>query len=374
MNKRIFIIGIICLAIAGLFWTQSRYPALNEKAMMSTRLDTNRLSFNTKYDISADDAFSKRVFLGTANWAYTNKQGMTFGVIFGGAFLTLLQLLPHSKKKNGFINSLKGLFTGTPLGVCANCVAPIGKSMYESGSRIETVLATMISSPTMNIVVLAMIFSLFPFSFAVIKVVATLILILVIVPFITKTLFKKENERKRVMQVSDSHHHSNQKDEEWGRAILETVKSLAKNLWYMIYKTVPLMLVAGFLGILLLEFVPLESFVFLNESPLTVILMALVATIIPAPITFDVIVASSLRTAGLSSNLTMVFLIAAGTYSIYPAIILWQTISKKVAITVFLMVMFVSIGAGITVGVYDDYRVNKSLEIFDAYFQQDGLN
>ena len=35
---------------------------------------------------------------------------------------------------------------GAPLGVCVNCVAPISKGMYESGQKIETVLATMFSS------------------------------------------------------------------------------------------------------------------------------------------------------------------------------------------------------------------------------------
>ena len=374
MKKRLFIIAIICLAIAGIFWTQSRYPALNEKAMMADRLQTNRLSFDAKFEISQDDSFIKRIFLGTGNWAYTNKQGMTFGVVFGGAFLTLLQLLPRSKRKNGFLNSMKGLFTGTPLGVCANCVAPIGKSMYESGSRIETVLATMISSPTTNIVVLTMLFSLFPFSFALIKVVATLILILVIVPILTKLFFKKENESERIKEVSDVHQHGNEKGEEWVSAVSQTIKSLSKNLWYLIYKTVPLMLIAGFLGIVLLEFFPLESFVFLDDSIGTIIVLALLATFIPAPITFDIIVASSLKTAGLSSTLTMIFLIAAGTYSIYPAFILYKTISKKVAVTMFLTVMLVSIGAGLVAGAYDDYRIKKSLEIFDTHFQPDAPN
>jgi uncharacterized membrane protein YraQ (UPF0718 family) len=373
MHKRLVIISIICIAIAGYFWTQSRYPALNEKAMMSSRLETNRLSFNTKFDIDENASFTNRILLGTANWAYTNKQGMTFGVVFGGAFLTLLQILPPSKRKNGFVNSLKGLFTGAPLGVCANCVAPIGQSMYESGSRIETVLATMISSPTMNVIVLTMVFSLFPFSFALIKVIATLILILVVIPWVTKILFSKENDIKRVKEVEVSVDEVNKvNSESWITASITIIKFFAKNLWYLIYKTVPLMLVAGFLGIVLLEFIPLESFVFLKESPLSLILVALVSTVIPAPITFDVIVASALNTAGLSSSLTMVFLIASGTYSIYPMFILWKSISKKVAISVFIAVMFTAITAGISVNAYNNYNKEATLQIFDDYFESTG--
>lgn len=369
MKKRIFIIALICLAIAGYFWTQSRYPALNQKALMAETLHTDRLSFGTKYDISADDSFSKRVFLGTVNWSFTNKQGMTFGVIFAGAFLTLLQFLPQHKKKNGFLNSAKGMITGTPLGVCANCVAPIGQSMYDSGSRIETVLATMVSSPTLNVIVLTMVFSLFPFSFALIKVVSTLILILVIIPLMTRWFFKKENDRERKGELDHTYDEEKNISEGWVKAFIETVRAFGKNFWYIFYTTVPLMLVAGFLGILLLEFIPLDTFTSLQESPATFLLIAFVAAVIPAPITFDVIVALALRTAGLSSGLTMTFLIAAGTYSIYPALILSRSISKKVALSLFAAVMLVSIGAGVVVSLYDDYRVEKSLDIFDEYFQ-----
>jgi len=79
-----------------------------------------------------------------------------------------------------------GMFIGTPLGVCVNCVAPIAKGMYEAGSKMETALAVMFSSPILNIVVLTMLFSIFPFYMALLKLGATFLLILLLVPLISK--------------------------------------------------------------------------------------------------------------------------------------------------------------------------------------------
>ena len=89
---------------------------------------------------------------------------------------------PAQSSDRRFRNSFMGMFVGTPLGVCVNCVAPIAKGMYEGGSKMETALAVMFSSPTLNIVVLTMLFSIFPFYMALMKLLATFILILIIVP------------------------------------------------------------------------------------------------------------------------------------------------------------------------------------------------
>ena len=51
---------------------------------------------------------------------------------------------------------------------------------------METALAVMFSSPILNIVVLTMLFSIFPFYMALLKLGATFLLILLLVPLISK--------------------------------------------------------------------------------------------------------------------------------------------------------------------------------------------
>jgi uncharacterized membrane protein YraQ (UPF0718 family) len=365
-KKRIFIIFLLVAGIAGYFWTQSRYPSLNRKAMMAETMHTQGLSFGVIYEIHAGDPWWKRVAFSTVNWVNTNLQGMTFSVFFGAAILTLLKLIHRKETTSYFTNSLQGLVTGTPLGVCANCVAPIGKGMYESGERVETVLSAMVSSPTLNIVVLTMIFGLFPFPFAMIKVAATLLLALVVVPLAAKWMFKNENKKERTNKDAEV---IDIKQESWVEALKGSAKMYWKDLGYITKTTVPLMFLAGFLGALVVETIPLRSFAFLSENPLMVMLLAVVGTLIPAPITFDVIVAFALNSAGLSLWMTMIFLFTAGTFSIYQFLILWNSISKKVAFTMTLAVLVFGLGAGYTMKFYGEYQVEKSIEIFDANFQ-----
>lgn len=366
MNKRLIIVGLVLLAVGGYFWTQSRYPALNKKLQMNGRVHTQQLSFDTRFDIESTFGTGERILYGTLNWLSTNRQGMTFGITFGAIMLTILKLIPPAKKENSLINSLKGFLTGTPLGVCANCVTPIGKGMYDSGSRIEYVLSTMISSPTMNVIVLTMLFSLFPFSFALVKVTATLVLALLVVPVVSKYFFKKENKGRKSAENFETDPEI--PNERWPQAVIQAFKMLLKNLWFIIKTTGPAMVLAGFLGIVAIELVPLDKFVFFNTNPLSVVLVALVGALIPAPMTFDVIVAYTLNSAGLNSTLTMIFLFTAGAFSIYPTIVLAQHISKKVSATMFSLIMLFGIGAGLTVGWYDNYRTDKAIQIFDQYY------
>ena len=137
------------------------------------------LSFEAKFPVSKDAGVIERVFWSTLNWVNTNKKGMTFGVLFASAMLTALAYLRQRSFRNGFANSFMGMLIGAPLGVCVNCAAPIGRGLYAAGLRAETTLSAMIASPTLNVIVLTMLFSLFPPYMAAMKIGLSLVVILV---------------------------------------------------------------------------------------------------------------------------------------------------------------------------------------------------
>ena len=119
---------------------------------------------------------------------------MFFGILMGAIFLTLMRYLQRMSFKSGFLNSVLGMFLGAPLGVCVNCAAPIAKGLYSGGARAETMLSAMLASPTLNIVVLTMLFSILPFYMAITKVMLCIAVILIVVPVICK--FLPENQRQ----------------------------------------------------------------------------------------------------------------------------------------------------------------------------------
>jgi len=253
MNKRVLITSILIVILVALFWGGSRYPELDEKAMMAGDASTeDSLSFEAWIHIDDSEPMYKQIVLSTLNWGYTNRKGMTFGVLLGAAFLSLLSFLPAHSTRNSFVNAMKGSLAGAPLGVCANCAAPIAQGMYDAGSRMETALATMFSSPTLNIIVLTMLFSLFPLYMGITKIVVSLAFILLLVPLLTKLIVTKQHTVKH-------HPHQECVAENWLSAIKGTGKSLGHSLMYIVKITVPLMILAGFLGTVVAKLIPLES-------------------------------------------------------------------------------------------------------------------
>ena len=135
-GKRFILALLLTAGLAFQFWTRVGYPSLNEKAIMSGAMQLeDSLSFEALIPVLPEYPAWKKIGISTVNWIKTNERGMTFGVLFGAAFLTLLGYLRRVSFRNGFANSFLGMAMGAPLGVCVNCAAPIAKGMYSGGAR-----------------------------------------------------------------------------------------------------------------------------------------------------------------------------------------------------------------------------------------------
>lgn len=183
-KKRAFIILALIAALLAYFWLGSRYPSIDEKAAMAGDFVLEDvLSFEAAFEIDPADPTWKRVGLSTLNWVSTNRQGMTFGVLLASLVLTLLQAAPLRRTPGRTLpDILKGVLIGAPLGVCVNCAAPIAYGMRKEGVHSGTSLATMFASPTLNIVVVTMMFSLLPLYMAGTRVAVTFLFLLLVLP------------------------------------------------------------------------------------------------------------------------------------------------------------------------------------------------
>ncbi|MDW3196127.1 MAG: FG-GAP-like repeat-containing protein [Cytophagales bacterium] len=360
-SKPISINLIFILSVALAFWLGSRYPQLNEKAMMGGDMPVMGISFDIKQEVVEEDPFLLKVFYHTINWIDTNKKGMMFGLLFGAALMTLFNLLQDSIPLNRWYSSFIGLLIGAPLGVCVNCAAPIAKGMRDGGSREETALATMISSPTMNFIVLAMLFSLLPNYMAWVKISTTLLFALFGIPILTKLFPSKPS----LSQIGDFQAQGNnsgyqvtfvaQENPSWLTAFGWFLKNYSRAFWYLIKTAVPLMLLAGLLGNILISIVPFEEIIDWVKvdggSGMRVILimigLGLIGAFLPVPMTFDVIIVVILHAAGLPAKYLMVLLFTLGSVSIYSYLITRQTFSKALSLALFLCM----VGLGLFNGV-----------------------
>jgi uncharacterized membrane protein YraQ (UPF0718 family) len=369
-GKRFLLALLLVAGLAVQFWTQSRYPSLNEKAMMAGAMQLeDSLSFEALIPVLPEYPVWKRIGISTVNWMKTNERGMTFGVLFGAAFLTLLGYLRRHSFRNGFANSALGMAVGAPLGVCVNCAAPIAKGLYSGGLRAESTLSAMVASPTLNVVVLTMLFSILPFYMAVTKIALSLIVILLVVPVLCRFLPARELEVADADRVRCSLPNPGAPPAREGpvQALLRFMIDYAKNLWFIIYTTVPLMLLAGFLGAVVATLLPNDL---LRDVPFGFLLLfmtSLVGTFLPVPIGFDVAVAGALLNGGLAPGYVMALVFTLGIFSIYSFFIVAGAISLRAALLLGGVIVVVGIGAGWSVDAFHKWQSRRALEILTSF-------
>ena len=362
---RFFIALALLSVIAFMFWTSSRYPSLGDKALMAGSIQLeDPLSFEALYTIEPQFPVWKKILLTTINWLDTNRKGMIFGVLMGSVFLTLFRYVRRVNFQNGFLNSVLGLFMGAPMGVCVNCAAPIAKGLYSGGARAETVLSAMVSSPTLNIVVLTMLFSILPFYMGVTKVGLSLLVILVAIPLICR--FLPANERQIPAEERRSCPLPQSPKEPAQEGLIGAVRGFsfdfASDLWYIIRLTVPLMVLAGFLGSVVATLIPIEVLNDLRFGLIGLVLVALIGTFLPVPIAFDIVICAALLAGGLHVGYVMTLLFTLGIVSVYSYFIVAQAVSIRAASYLAGVVALLGILAGAAVHNWHAWQTKRALD------------
>lgn len=354
------------MIIAANFWVFSRYPDLiheYNRATIGTLTNRNlgTLSkdelINTHQNSLSQELLTSgnpwgEITASTLNWLYTNRKGMAFGILFGAALLNVVFPVIKIKKKLwacGVRGSLIGLVMGIPLGICANCVAPVGLSLRKRGMSLETTLATMIASPTLNIIGILITFIAFPFPLAAIKMISVLFLIVVCIPLLAAYLTSNKDAEQapfgKVTFITES----------YLRAFKEVVIAYMFSVVTLCILTIPLMILAGIIGSALAIFFPLENFINPGNIFIIIIIASLVGTLLPIPMFVDLIFVAGLLSGGLAYAPAATLLFVLPTYSIFSMLIIGRYMSWRLAIFLYLIIVAIGILAGfITYMFYGD--------------------
>jgi uncharacterized membrane protein YraQ (UPF0718 family) len=393
-NKCFILTGLLVVGIAIQFWAGSRLPALDQKAMMAGTAAIEPLAFDTVFVVQDDDPVWEKIVYGFVNWAKTNQRGMTFGFMFAAGIRSLLSMFKRKRLEGHFSNSALGVMIGTPLGVCVNCAAPIARGLHASGMRLETTLAAMISSPTLNVIVLTMVISLFPFYMVALKIGGTLFFLFIVIPLLSKYFFKEEvlatsgeHQIKASTAADDAKYialdavpPTETEENSWLHAIKWLVISYIRNLWFILRSTLPLMILAGVLGVMVVTFIPLDTLSDIMPSSskfmifIAMCITAVVGVFLPVPITFDIIVTAVLMAAGMPVKYAMILLFTLGIFSIYSFLIVQNAISRKVGLVLYLVIAVMGVGTGLIAHEYDKwYTVKKEAFLFESWAQQEEI-
>ncbi|WP_161595909.1 FG-GAP-like repeat-containing protein [Flavisphingopyxis soli] len=377
-DRRFILIAALTLVIALYFWTQSRYPSLNLKASMGGDSPLTGISFDTLVEVLPNSSLWWDITANAINWGYTNWRGMTFGVLFAACALTLLGLIERRQFQHPFANAALGAVIGAPLGVCVNCAAPIARGLHGAGMRLETTLAALIASPTLNVIVVSMSFALLPTYMAAIKLIAMLGFILVGIPLLTRYVFVREAAATSPGAVAKLEHDQPRSwiirtlerlrpEQElwapglgWIAALGWLARTYLRNLAFIAAVTVPLMLIAGILGSILVSIFPFSELLYhielsgpLAKTLFLVGVVAAVAIFLPVPIAFDVIMAVVLLNSGWPAKFVVPMLLGLGSFSIYSFFIIARAISVRVAATMMAILAIIAALGGVAAQLID---------------------
>jgi uncharacterized membrane protein YraQ (UPF0718 family) len=313
---------ILMVAIAGIFWVDSRYPALLKRYHAGTQVKaTGALTFGTVYAVDRTMPLTTRVWRTTVNWLDANRIGMTFSFLFGPAALVFLATVRRRRTDSVYLNTLFGAAAGAPLAVCTNCVAPIARGLYASGMSAESVLAAMFASPALNVIVLAMTFALFPAPVALLKLATVLFLIFVFAPAVASRQRRPAGFACPIeIPVAET----------WVQALISTARSFGKSFWYVFRVAFPLMILAAVLGALVIELLPPQALI-AQVTIGGILVVAMVAAFLPVPMAFDVAIAYIAMTKGVPLPYVVTILCTLGIVSVFSLTIVGKSISWKVA-------------------------------------------
>jgi len=381
-DKKGFLLSLVLIAIiAAVFWTQSRFPALDQKAQMGQRTHISALAFDVIFPLDPEQSTFERVAYSALNWAYTNWKGMMFGFLLAAALLSAMKFLTinsASGPPSHWKDSFKGALVGSPLGVCANCSTPIAFGLYRGGVSVATSLSMLSSSPTFNFIVVSMSLALLPLELVLVKYAFAALFIFVVIPLILKhsgpinsgsingSVTEGDNTFACAINLSST----------WTQAFQIVCQSFLTSLWRVVKETLPFMLLAGVLAAFLAEFAPLDMLIYQPEGTASIdsqsiqqwtlfalLCVSLLSALFPVPIAFDVIISVGLMAMGVGSAYLGASYFALGIFSIYPAMMVARDLSVKLSLYLMLSVVLMAALAGIVTHQLMAYQQDQQFRI-----------
>ncbi|MBA3858318.1 MAG: hypothetical protein C0507_15545 [Cyanobacteria bacterium PR.3.49] len=349
----LFVLALMAAGILSLFWFGSRYPQLLLKANELGHHAVASFIWNSELiKISAGATLLEKIGGNFANWIWSMRIGMSFGLAMGALLHTVFEFYPPKLGKNIYLNTLKGIAIGAPAAVCVNCAVPIACGLTRGKANIESALSFMFSSPTLNFIVISMVLSAFPVYFAVIQYTLLAVLLFGLVPLIVYVMNRNAQTPEELelsvcalpLDLQDC------KKTIW-QATKEVLKQYGLNFWKLVKSAVPMMLAAALISSIAIEFIPFQA-IFAHVTFGGLLLTALVTVFLPVPIALDVIVAQQLYSHGVPAPYVILFLFTLGTYSILPMTYLWQEVSKKLAVGLYFMFVALGLIAAYVVGFF----------------------
>jgi uncharacterized protein len=214
---------------------------------------------------------------------------LVFGILISAAARVAIphEWLARAVTGSGFRSTFSGAAAGVPLMLCSCCAAPLFEGMYGLTRRLDASLALMLAAPALNPAALALTFILFPVSVAAGRLALTAAALIGIAGI--GALFSRSTT-----EIHEQRHSGEQ---------LSLLADYGKSVLHVSLRTVPLILVAVPIGILL--FNRLQAMPSFGTSASVGMLIPFLGAVLllPMPTLFEIPLAYGLLLSGAPHGL-----------------------------------------------------------------------
>ncbi|MFK7823084.1 MAG: FG-GAP-like repeat-containing protein [Oligoflexales bacterium] len=257
-----------------------------------------------------------------------------------------------------------------------NCAMPILKVISQE-RKTQMAISLMISSPTLNIFIVSLTFTMFPFYLAAIKLGFSFFTLFFLIPLISKTFGEKlltSSEsifNKYVINAYNKSVLPSPLFESWFSSLIQILKDNYLIFKFVLKTNVPLVFLGGFIGFMIIHSLDISSLQ-TEGSTLSLAIIGLLSLLIPLPVSFDITLTHVLYEEGMSIAFTSILLCNLGIISIYTFFIIWTNGLKRWAITLFCGVFFLSYLIGLLApNLHEKFYINQNISALHATIVQE---
>ena len=313
--KRKRTVGLILLAVLlVLFLWFNRIPKLD--TVEADLVDATAPAVRCFQGFCVDNAPGSTLFSRWWDFSLTYLELVSLGMIFAFliAGLTEVFLFPRggvqgSWAQGGLKGSLRGLLVGSAMNLCSACIVPITSAFRRRGAGVETSLAIVQGSATLNLPALLMAAMVFTPMLAGSRVGLSLVGALLLGPLVVRLAGRQMPLLPESVAVDET---PDPVETSWREVLTRGSRDwLLASVGYLV-RLGPIMVLAGFASALAIQWVNPDTVgTYLGDNALGVVVAATLGLLINVPLLFEIPLVAALLLVGMGTAPAAVLLFAA---------------------------------------------------------------
>ncbi len=316
VSRRTIIAIAIFVAVLVVFLTQTRLAATLLKLETADRAQTarGRIAFNQVVDPETFPPGLRWLAYGLNLWD-GNAIGMFFAMLLAGAAAGAFAPTDRLRgvlTRKGAVGAGVGGVLGLPLMMCSACSAPVSMGFRRSGATVETSLGVIVGSALFNPIGLVAMFAALPAQMGIARVLFGLGALLVLAPLAARLSGVREVDDPACDLPAVAVDANPDPPESWPSAIAGAFRDWLRNSASVAWRLGPLMALATFAVGIVFTIVPPQTLSDRQSLGLvTLLLAAVVGTLLQTPALFEIPLALGLLYLGLGAGPATAVLLTA---------------------------------------------------------------